>query len=68
MISKNFTLEDYGNLIREEGKVEGFFEGIAKVVQNMFVKTSDIDEIVEMTGLDKAEIEKIHRKWKETQS
>jgi len=65
MITKNISMEEYGSIMREDGKLEGFFEGIVKVATNMFNNASPINDIIAATGLDRSEIEEIRRKWEE---
>ena len=71
MITKNISMEEYGDIRwedgREDGREEGFFAGISKVVMNMFTNASSINDIIAATGLDKSEIEEIKRKWEEGQ-
>ena len=44
---------------RDEGKSEGISKGISKVARKMLEKKMDIALIMEITGLTKAEIEKL---------
>ena len=44
-----------------EGKTEGLAEGKAEIAINLLKKNYPIDEIVEITGLTKEEIEKLNR-------
>ena len=44
---------------RDEGKSEGISKGISKVAKKMLEKKMDIALIMEITGLTKAEIEKL---------
>jgi len=46
---------------RREGRDEGIDEGITKVARNMLSRGWSIDEIIEVTGLTRAEIELIEK-------
>jgi len=55
MISKNFSMEDYGNLVKKET--------ITDVIFNMFKKSTPVEDIVDYTGFSSDEIEEIKKKW-----
>ena len=44
-----------------EGKTEGLAEGKTKIAINLLKKNYPVDEIVEITGLSKEDIEKLNR-------
>lgn len=47
--------------LRQEGKQEGRQEGITKVVKNAIVKGLKVEDIVDLTGLTKKEIDSIRK-------
>lgn len=50
--------------IREEGIKEGVKEGISNIIINMLQKGMKVDEIKELTGLTKKEIEQVNKTMK----
>ena len=52
----------YIDIGRKEGKIEGKMEGFKEIARKLLNKNISKEEISEITGLDKNEIDKIARK------
>jgi predicted transposase/invertase (TIGR01784 family) len=60
--AQNFeNLEEYTTVVREKGKAEGKTEGKIEIALNMLSKGMAVDLIVELTGLNVEDIEKLKK-------
>lgn len=69
MITKILTIEDRLEFMKKEGIEQGIKQGIIKekeeTAKNLLVTGMDIDFIIKITGLEKAIIEEIARKYRQ---
>lgn len=62
--AKYAEISDQGTRIKsaeEKGRKEGIKEGIVKIAQNAILKGMKEDDIVELTGLTKSELDEIRK-------
>ena len=57
ILGNNITMEEYGEVQKENGRREGLKEGILQVAGNMKAEGMTADEIMRLTGLTKKQIE-----------
>ena len=55
----NYSVQETRREARAEGRTEGRAEGIVEVAKKLMARNRPMDEIVEVTGLSRKEIEKL---------